>query len=351
MDSGVSLNNLLDVVHENRLVGRWSSLLGRCPGQVNQPHEADAELILLPGTSTFLAVTTDTVAEEIALGFYRDPETIGWMGATVSLSDLAAVGAGPLGLVASVTLPTGSDAGFQAGVARGLDAACRAAGTWVLGGDTNHAAQAGITTCAFGMVSCELVMMRARCRPGDLVYATGHLGDGSVAAARALIGLPDEMFAESDYRPRARIAEAQHLSSFAGCCMDTSDGLVATLDQLMRINRVGFELATPLEELLAPRTRDLCRQLGLPPLLLLAGHHGEFELVFTIPAAERQAFESSARSRGFAPLMIGHVVEKPEIRVGSNPGQAVDTTRIRNLLDEVHGDTGRYLRELSMLLA
>jgi thiamine-monophosphate kinase len=344
------LTDAMQMIAENRLLGRWSDLLERRPDQQNRPQETDAELVPLPDGRNLLCTTVDTIAEEIALGFYRDPETIGWMGATVSLSDLAAVGSQPLGLVVSVTLPKDCDPSFQEGIARGLNAACRAARTFVLGGDTNSGETASITSCALGLVPADRPLKRTGCRPGQLVYASGPLGAGSAAAARALLDIPAELYSEADYRPRARTGEAQHLYGFATACMDTSDGLVATLDQLMRLNRVGFELTAPPMDLLEPRSRRMCKQLGVPPLLFLAGHHGEFELVFTVPEEDRDRFESHARSRDFTPLLLGRTVADPVIRIAGDPPRAIDSARIRNLADEAGNDLTRYLMELTQIV-
>jgi thiamine-monophosphate kinase len=341
----------MNAVGENRLLSRWWEILSRHPAQANAPHETDCELVPLEGTDDLLAVTIDTVAEECALGFYREPETIGWMGATVSLSDLAAVGAVPLGLLASVTLPRDADAGFQDGVARGLEAACRAAGTHVLGGDTNFADQPGIATVAVGRVRRDRVLRRIGCSAGELVYATGLLGAGGSCAARSLLPVPAEIFTEAGFRPRARIAEAQLLSGFASACMDTSDGLVATLDQLGRLNGVGFAIETPAWEILEARSRRLAELLGLDPFLFFAQHHGEFELVFTVPAAEREHFEGHARRAGFEPLLLGHTLPEAVLRFAGPPPRELDGGRIRNLLEEVGGDLGRYLVELGRIVS
>jgi thiamine-monophosphate kinase len=344
------LTNAMQMIAENRLLSRWADLLDRRPDQQNRPQETDAELVPLPDGKNLLCTTVDTIAEEIALGFYKDPETIGWMGATVSLSDLAAVGSRPLGLVVSVTLPKDCDPSFQEGIARGLDAACRANRTFVLGGDTNSGETASITSCALGLVPADRPLKRTGCKPGQLVYATGPLGAGSASAARALLDIPTETYSEADYRPQARIDEAQILSGFAKACMDTSDGLVATLDQLMRLNHVGFELTTPLMNLLEPRSRQLCQQLGVPPLLFLAGHHGEFELVFTVDEEDRDRFENHARINDFTPLLLGRTIAKPVIRIAGDPPRLIDSARIRNLLGEVDGNLVLYLAELSRVV-
>jgi thiamine-monophosphate kinase len=314
---------------------------------LNRAHEADAELIPLPGGDLVLATTIDTIAEEISLGFFKSPETIGWMGGAVSLSDLAAVGAAPLGLVVSVTLPRGATPEFQAGIARGLDAACRAAGTFVLGGDTNSGDAAHITTAGIGVVPRGRVMTRVGCKAGDIVYATGPLGMGGAVAARALLDLPADLFAEADFRPTARVREASVIASFASSCIDTSDALVAALDQLARLNGVGFDIDAPLDALIAPRALAVAKAVGVDPLVLLAQHHGEFELVFTIPAARDAAFNEATASAGVVVLRLGVATgASPSLRFIADRPRQLDGARVRNLLDEVGGDVRVYLAAL-----
>ncbi len=335
------LNVPLDAIAENRLLDAWGKVLRRHPAQANRMHEADAELLPLAGTGHLLALTTDTLAEEIALGFYTDAETIGWMAATVSLSDLAAVAAEPLGLLAAVTLPRDAGPGWQAQLAAGLDAACAAVRTWVLGGDTNVGAQASVTTTAVGLVEDGRVLRRTGCGSGEVVYASGPLGAGATVAARVLTAS-----AGPPFRPVARIAEARRLVGFATACMDTSDGLIATLDQLARLNGVGFEITAPLPRLVEHGALRACQGLGLDPLVALAQPHGEFELVWTVRAAHAERFEREARLEGFEPLVVGRTVEEPVIRLVGEPPRTIDAARIRNLTDELGGDPRAYVPAL-----
>lgn len=335
----------LDAVLENAMLGRWDALLQRHPEQLNKIHEADAELVPLPG-GELLAVTTDTIAEEIASGLYRDPRTIGWMAAVVSLSDLAAVGARPLGLVISATLPARDPDIWQQGIAEGLSQACREMGVFVLGGDTNTAAEPSITSCAVGTVRSGRAVTRMGARPGQKLYASGPLGAGSCQAAAALLGVPSELYAEEDFRPLARIDVADIISEFAGCCMDTSDGLIGTLDQLMRLNAVGFCIDRPTQELLDEKSRAVCAAMGLPPLVMPAGYHGEFELVFTVAQDRGEEFEARCRQRGWEPLQLGEVTAEPVLEFSAGGGRIVDGARIRNLLLETKGDIGVYLKTL-----
>jgi thiamine-monophosphate kinase len=334
----------LDQIGENRLLDAWGRALRRHPAQANRMHEADAELLPLPGTGQLLALTTDTLAEEIALGFYADPETIGWMAATMSLSDLAAVAAEPLGLLAAVTLPRGAGGDYQARLAAGLDGACEAAETWVLGGDTNFGAEASVTTTAVGLVHEGRALRRTGCGTGEVVYASGPLGAGATVAARALTG--DAGPGGPPFRPRARLVEARRLVGFATACMDTSDGLVATLDQLSRLNGVGFEITAPLPRLVETGALRTCQALGLDPLVALAQPHGEFELVWTVRAAHAERFEREAKVEGFEPLVVGRTIADPVIRLCGESPRTIDAARIRNLTDEVGSDPKAYVPAL-----
>jgi len=338
---------ILDLVGENRLLSGWERRLDRCPSQQNRFGEADAELMPIPASDRLLATTIDTIAEEIALGIYRHPETIGWMGAVASLSDLAAVGAEPIGVVVSVSLPSSGETELQRGIADGLAAACRAAGTFVLGGDTNRAERLSITSCAVGTVDRERALRRTGCRPGEVVYVTGPLGSGAAIAAAALLDLPCSVYDELQFRPRPRLAEARLAAPFVSSAMDTSDGLIATLDQLSRLNGVGFEIDAVTPAHLDPGAQRVCEALGAPPLAMLAAHHGEFELVLTVPEAECEPFEAAARSAGGCPVRLGRTTAERSLRFGN---RVLDGARIRNLADRAGDDVPRYFQELLALV-
>ncbi len=128
--------------------------------------------------------------------------------------------------------------------------------------------------------------------------------------------------------------------------MDTSDGLLATLDQLMRLNGVKVRITQPLEHLLHPRAEEVRRAVDLPAFPFIAGHHGEFELVFTIPPSRRAQLRQAAEGIGWAPLEIGRVEEGTGLFLGGKP---VDGARVRNLLSDVGGNLQAYLEGLLAL--
>ncbi|HTW90205.1 MAG TPA: thiamine-phosphate kinase, partial [bacterium] len=299
----------------------------------------------------YLAVTIDTVAEEISQGIYRDPFTAGWVAVAASISDLAAVGADPLGLVISVTLSPAQSDDYNASIALGMEQACRAAGTSILGGDTNMGDKVALTGCALGLVPRNRVMTRRGCRPGDVVYVSGPVGMGNALGFVRLAGLPDKLLPEELYRPASRLAHGRLLRDFATCCMDSSDGLLATLDQLMRINSIGFTIDCAWDRLLAPEAIQLCRGTGTPFWSMTAAPHGEFELVATVPPEKEAGLLAAARTQGMNFLRLGTVEEKPGLvlKLPSGKAAAVDAAPFRNLLFTVGADMKRYMREFLAL--
>ena len=340
----LTADDRLHAIAENRLLSRWAQLLPRPAGAPHGVHEADAELVPL-GAGGTLALTIDTVSEEIEQGLYQTPHTSGWVAAVASLSDLAAVGADPLGLLLSVTLPGADTQTVQEDVARGVSAVCSEAGTHVLGGDTSIGPRLTVATVGVGLIpESAAPLRRTGMQPGDWLFASGRLGlGGALAAARWLSPAASApACTEEDYRPRVTLPVGRALRGIASACMDTSDGLVATLDQLARLNGLALRVERPLSELLCPEARRVSTALGLPPFALLAGLHGEFELVFSVPEKGLPAL----RRAGLLPVVLGRAVEGRGLLVGSRP---VDGARVRNLLDEAGGDVTAYARGLVAL--
>jgi thiamine-monophosphate kinase len=351
----------MDEVLENVSIDAWARTFSRDARQTNAPHESDAELIEMPGSPDLvLAATVDTVSEEILEGLYRDPYTMGWVVTMASFSDLAAVGADALGLLLSVSVPADGDDAYVERAALGVEEACRSLGVHVLGGDTNHAPTAAFTGCALGTAPRASVLTRRGAEPGDAVYLSGPAGSGNALGLARLGRLPDRLFPEERYRPAARLSIGRALRGLANACMDTSDGVLATLDQLMRLNGHGFEVDCTWTNVLASEVVELCDVTGTPHWMMLGGPHGEFELVFTMPEQRLTELEQrlssfggslSSRAGGPWPVRIGTVQKRPVITLlppAAEP-RDIDMAVARNLLDANEGDLTRYVTRLRNL--
>jgi thiamine-monophosphate kinase len=338
---------MLKMTEENTFIAALAGAFPRSPFQKNALLESDAELITLPG-GNLIAVTTDGLSEELTTGLYADPYLAGWMVITVNLSDLAAVGARPVGCLVSEVLPADCPDDFLNRLQSGIRDACRGSGTYILGGDTGSGDRLLLTGTAIGDFTGDRCVTRIGCRPGDLLYSTNLLGLGNAFALERLCGPPEGGGRPvCSYQPVARIREGPALPGCATSCMDTSDGVLATLDQLARLNHVGFEINSDWTSTLHPDAVRLARNAGIPLWLLLGGQHGEFELLFTVPPRMERDLMLRADTGGWRPLRLGIVLEEEVIRLPLN-GRFVrmDTARLRNCAFRMSGNVRQYLNDL-----
>ncbi len=331
---------------EIALVERLAGGFCRSPLQCNARHDSDAELIRLPGTPAVLALTTDAISEEIESGLYADPYLIGWMTVLVNASDIAAVGAAPVGILLNQTLPPGMANSEMEALQRGLREASSACGLPVLGGDTNFGSRLHMSACAVGLVENGDPLTRRGAVPGDRLFVSGPLGLGG-AFALARMTRPEAP--APAFLPQPRLAEGQMVRPYASCCMDTSDGAIATLDEVSRLNAVGFVLR-PIEELLHPVALATARAAAIPPWFMMAGPHGEFELLFTVSEARVPAFRAEAACLGWEPQEIGVVTAPPDVFIRFEAGYVrLDTRAVRDAYGSARGDVRRYQASLLAL--
>jgi len=201
-----------------------------------------------------------------------------------------------------------------------------------------------LTGTAVGIINSEKSISRVGCKPGDIVYSSGKLGLGNAYAISKLLITTSS---SPDYKPIARIKECELISKYASCCMDTSDGLISTLDQLMRLNDVGFAISTDLEKMIDDHGLKYAEDNHIPSWLLFAGQHGEFELIFTIPQKLNEAFLNETSKIGFIPLELGKVISDKKVIIPLYGKMIpIDTAFIRNLPAETKGDINHYLKLL-----
>ena len=339
---------MINPITESRLIERLTNQFRRSPLQINRLQEADAEIVRFGNVKTdYLAATTDSIVEEISTGLYTDPYLIGWMTVMVNMSDLAAVGAHPLGILISETLPSNPTEEWIARLQQGIEESCEACGSFVLGGDTNAGVQLCMTGCAIGVINPRSILTRVGAIPGDLLYSSDFLGTGNAFALQRYLSPHDGWPEEVHYQPYARIREGESIAGIASSCMDTSDGVLATLDQLSRLNGVGFELEPDLDSILRPHARLAAANAGIAPWLLLAGHHGEFELLFTVPVQNEMKLLEAAEKLSWRPIRMGRVVQGDAIRLTLYGKQVdVDTASIRNLAMSCNDNIEKYIQEL-----
>lgn len=248
---------------------------------------------------------------------------IGWMSVAVSLSDIAAMGARPMGVVAALGIPPSMDVRDVEDIASGMAECARRYNTSVIGGDTDSHDELTIVTSAIGWCDKKNVMKRSGARKGDFLCVCKTLG-GADAALRLLDNAKQEDNAKQDgkqdeqhipdtllaslYRPAPCVFEGIALAQtgVVTSMMDISDGLSLSLKQLSDASHVGFEIGQSA----VPVHPDAVSALGYDKALECALYGGgDFGLLFTVKA------EGIDIARNACPEMhiIGRVVEYGEI--------------------------------------
>jgi thiamine-monophosphate kinase len=176
---------------------------------------------------------------------------IGWRATAAALSDLAAEGAEPIGVLVSVGMPVegpGRGKGRRdpaTEIMAGVGAAVRSVGARVLGGDLARSARYLVDVCVLGFAARPV--RRSGARPGDGLWVTGRLGGAGLALAalrsgRRMAPAVRRRFA----RPAPRIAAGQWLARRGARAMvDISDGLAGDAGQLAAAS--GVAIAIELE--------------------------------------------------------------------------------------------------------
>ena len=174
-------------------LAREDEVLERIRGMLGNGIEAfglrdDAAMLGVPGGGP-LVVSVDSVVEGVHVDLsVCSPGDVGWKALMGALSDLAAMGAAPLGALVALCVPGGTGEGDLAlGVMAGVAEAAAASGCPVVGGDVSEAGQLVVAVTVLGTVEGG---RPARCRGrarrrGTLVLVTGPCG-GSAAGLREL---------------------------------------------------------------------------------------------------------------------------------------------------------------------
>jgi thiamine-monophosphate kinase len=312
-------NHRLSDLGERRII---SEILGERYAQV-APNFGD-DCVVLPRPSGHLVVTTDPCPEPAAsyIGFddwyYR-----GWLLATINLSDLAAAGASPLGILTSYELPDSTLVSEFERLLDGVDACLSEYSTSVLGGNIKESSHISLSATALG-VSNVAPGHRQDLGVGDLVYLVGQSGD-FWAGMLCRRSFPDEYGEESTMldavlRPRPQLSAGQALwkSGLVRSVTDNSDGLFSSLESIRLGTGLGFELELQDSLVTHSSARDVAIRLGIEPVRLVLGW-GDWQLVTVCAEENRDSLEACLSQLDVPWSKIGRVAS--ENRVSASYGE------------------------------
>lgn len=252
-----------------------------------------------------LVLTHDVLAEGVHYLAEDPPADVAWKLLAVNLSDLAAKGARPLGVL--LGYPLAADSGWDEAFVAGLREALAAFDVPLLGGDTVAAvADAPRMLGLTAIGEAEVAPSRTGARAGDQLWISGTIGDAGAGlriASGAERGPP--ALAQRYRRPTPRLALGQALAPHVSAMMDVSDGLLIDAGRMAEAS--GVACTIHLDHI--PLSDDLRAFFGdnTEARLRAATAGDDYELLFTAPpAAETALLEASAAS-GTSIKRIGQV--------------------------------------------
>jgi thiamine-monophosphate kinase len=283
-----------------------------------------------------MVVTTDMLVDGVHFSDRTtSPEDVGWRAAAVNLSDLAAMGAKPWGVVMSVGLPPDTTVEWIEGVYRGFSECLRTYGTELVGGDTVRSPIRTLSVTAFGQVHQNQIIQRHTARVGDAIVMTGLHGlskaglelllhENLQEKLLATLKIGNRILAGKELsqaicryhqRPTPRfdaiallhklLKQHNHLGGFPIAGMDSSDGLADAIAQICRASQVGAKIfwrSLPIHRAI----RILAGDRALDWVL----YGGEdFELVLCMPFKLAEPFVHQLPNSA----IIGEIIEGNQI--------------------------------------
>jgi thiamine-monophosphate kinase len=270
--------------------------------------------LIKPKADEEVAITSDMLVEGRHFFAGANPELLGRKALAVNLSDLAAMGAKPVGFTLAIALPTVDSAWLEA-FSKGLFTVAKEHSCPLIGGDTTSGPLT-ISITAFGAVPPGKAIRRSGAKPGDDVWASGTVGDArlALAALRHEITLSAEDLQQIEHRmhnPTPRVELGTQLRDIASAALDVSDGLLGDLRHILKQSQVDAEIQ--LDKL--PKSDTLQKQDIQIQNQFAACGGDDYEICFTAPASQRDNIQAISKLIGLPLTMIGKTVPKKDVAV------------------------------------
>ena len=262
-----------------------------------------------------LVLTHDMLIEGVHFLASDPPGDVAWKLIAVNISDLAAKGARPLGILLGYSL--GRDEAWNTAFIAGLRDAAAEFSVALLGGDTvamPPGAPLALGLTALGEAMSDRVPSRAGARAGDILWVTGTIGDSGAGLriARGEMEGPDALL-DHYRRPRPRPAAGQALAPHVNAMMDVSDGLLVDARRMADASGVAAEIDLDC----VPLSRDyaaLCGE-GQAGRLAAAVAGDDYELLFAAAPRQNDTLFTISRSLGTTFTPVGRLAAGEGITV------------------------------------
>jgi len=291
--------------------------------------------LIKPLVGEEIAITSDMLVEGRHFFAGADPEQLGRKALAVNLSDLAAMGAKPLGFTLAIALPK-VDTQWLEGFSRGLFAVANYFDCPLIGGDTT-AGPLTISITAIGSIPHGEAIRRSGAQVGDDVWVSGTVGDArlALAALRHEITLPESDLKTIEHRmhqPTPRIELGMQLRGIANAALDISDGLLGDLKHILKQSHVDAEILLDL----LPKSETLRRQNQEVQNQFAASGGDDYELCFTASSSRRDAILNIGKALNLSITRIGQITtminSESEVRLIGPDGKILDNAKTASLI-------------------
>jgi thiamine-monophosphate kinase len=284
----------------------------------------------------FALISTDRVPADLisfrtgAIG----PRGLGRYLAVLNLSDIAACGGRPLGLLFNCGLPGSLPLDDLVEISHGLAEVTAGCGAKVVGGDVTSSIELSLSATVIGYVDPNQMLRRRGARAGDSVFVTRAVGLTPLAldvclnpGAYEWLPVPDRDRLLDQFRaPSAELDLGRALAASGLCtaAMDNTDGIGQSLIELARESRCGMIIREdwlPTIGVVVEAARRSGKGIG--PYAMRAG--ADFCLVGTL--AGRWTTDQARSDFGQGMTVIGEVVEGSGVSLETESGTiAVEPT-------------------------
>jgi len=292
----------------------FAPLAKRHPAALNLAD--DAAVLPPPEGGQHTVVSLDTLVSGVHFLPGDPADLVARKAMRMNLSDMAAMGARPLGVFLSVALSPAEDDAWMDLFTRGLEQDLSAFDVGLLGGDTVATpGPATFSITILGTVPPGAHLSRGGGRPGDRLWVSGTIGDGALglqALRKALPGLSDEdraALVDRYHLPQPRVPLGLGLRGLATAALDISDGLVADLEHLCHASGCGASILVGSVPLSQPARR--CVDADSRWFDVVLGGGDDYELLFAAPPSRDTAIRALGDRLNVRVTPIGDLTAPP----------------------------------------
>lgn len=291
--------------------------------------------LIKPLSGEEIAITSDMLVKNRHFFAGADSEQLGRKALAVNLSDLAAMGAKPLGFTLALALPAVNTQWLE-GFSKGLLMMANEYSCPLVGGDTT-AGPLTISITAIGSIPPKSALFRSGAKNGDDIWVSGTIGDArlALAALRHEINLPSQDFAfisQRMHQPTPRVQLGMALRGVASAAIDISDGLLGDLNHILKQSKVDAQIL--LNKL--PKSNTLQMQSLEIQHQFAASGGDDYELCFTAPCNQRETIQKISKTLGLQITCIGHIESMknafPQIHLIASDGKTLGDKETATLL-------------------